>query len=93
MFFQFPRQFGIKGAAGFFEPEGPTPYDIVMDTGVAWNQTIGQVTSVLVGTTQIAEEFPLVFVRRDGEGDYRAGAKNLDAPIDYVRFRAFDLCN
>ena len=82
-----------QGAAGFFDPEGPTPDDIVMGTGVAWNQTIVQVASVLVGTTQIAEEFPLVFVRHDGEGDYRAGADNLDAPMDYVGFRAFDLCD
>ena len=28
-----------RGAAGFFDPEGPTPDDIVMDDGVAWNQT------------------------------------------------------
>ena len=81
-----------RGAAGFFDPEGPTPDDIEMDQGVAWNQTIGEVADALGATTNIAAEFPLVFVNHAGEGDYRAGADNVDAPMDYVGFRAFDIC-
>lgn len=81
-----------RGAAGFFDPEGPTPDDIAMDDGVAWNQTIGVVADALGGTTLIAPEFPLVFVDHAGEGDYRAGADNADAPMDYVGYRAFDIC-
>jgi len=81
-----------RGAAGSFDPEGPTPDDIVMDAGVAWNQTIGEVAAVLDATTQIAPEFPLVFTNHAGEGDYRAAADNLDAPMDYVGFRASDIC-
>ena len=81
-----------RGAAGFFDPEGPTPDDIVLDDGVAWNASIGDVAAALGGTTQVLPEFPLVLVSHDGVAAYRAMADTLEAPMDYVGWQAADIC-
>lgn len=81
-----------RGAAGFFDPDGPTPDDIVLDPGVEWNQTGNELAAVLgVELETFGDIFGLSFFSTDFTS-YRAPGLDGTTPFDYVGVRNADIC-
>ena len=81
-----------RGAAGFFDPEGPTPDDIVLDPGAEWNQTGNELAAALgVELDTYGDIFGISFINTDFS-DYRAPGLDGTTPFDYVGVRNADVC-
>jgi len=81
-----------RGAAGFFDPEGPTPDDIVLDPGAEWNQTGNELAAALgVELDTFGDIFGLSFISTDVTS-YRAPGLDGTTPFDYVGVRNADIC-
>ncbi|MEZ5244082.1 MAG: hypothetical protein R2707_03225 [Acidimicrobiales bacterium] len=81
-----------RGAAGSFDPDGPSPDDIVLHPGVSWNQTGAEVAAVLgVDMETYDGIFGITFIITDG-ADYRAEGLDGTTPFDYVGYRNADIC-
>lgn len=81
-----------RGAAGFFDPEGPTPDDIVLDPGAEWNQTGNELAAALgVELDTYGDIFGLSFINTDVT-NYRAPGLDGTTPFDFVGVRNEDIC-
>jgi hypothetical protein len=80
-----------RGLAGDFDPEGPTPDDIVLHDGVEWNQTGNEAAAALGVAPNPVDDFQLTFIDH-GQGSYRSDGLDGTTPVYYVGYRAGDIC-
>jgi hypothetical protein len=80
-----------RGLAGSFDPEGPTPDDIVLHDGVEWNQTGNEAAAALGVAPNPVDIFQLTFIDH-GKGSYRSDGLDGTTPVYYVGYRAGDIC-
>jgi hypothetical protein len=81
-----------RGPGGSFDPDGPTPDDIVLHPGVAWDQTGAEVATTLgIDMETYDDLFGITFIVTDG-ADYRADGLDGTTPFDYVGYRNGDVC-
>ncbi len=90
-----PEQLGgwryMRGLAGTFDPDGPTPDDIALHPGVEWNQTGAEVAAALGVAMNPMDIFGLTFIG-DDSSDYRADGLDGTTPFNYVGFMNHDIC-
>lgn len=81
-----------RGLAGQFDPDGPTPDDIVMHPGAAWNQTADELAAALGVETNPVPDFDTTFIRVEPFTSYRAPGQSGDTFVNYVGYRFSDIC-
>lgn len=82
-----------RGAAGNFDPTGPTPDDVVLPPGGAWNQTLAEFITATGAEEQLwAADFGFAAADWGDGGQFRTFESTTDGVMNFVSWNPNDLC-
>ena len=81
-----------RGPWGDFDPEGPSPFEILLHDGVEWNQPLTDASAALEVPVDVVDDFQLAWIW-DGESRYMNMSTDPSQFFDSVSWRPADLCD
>ena len=82
-----------RGPAGNFDPTGPTPDDIVLPPGGAWNQTLAEFIAATGAEEQLwAADFGFAAASLGDGGNFLTFEATADGFMNFVSWNPNDLC-